>query len=164
MVALEPEEANYQVLLRNLARNAVTNVEARRVAVGDRPGTMPLYLSDDNRGDHRLFEGLESRDAQTIEVTTLDAILAGIATGLTLIKCDTQGSEWSVVQGMDPTRFDASRCAWIVEFWPYGLDGTGRVPVTWWHGSMHSDTASTRSAKEIRVSSPPTRPDCRDVS
>ena len=128
VVALEPEDRNYRLLVRNLARNAATNVDARRVAAGAHIGTRPLFLSTENRGDHRLFAGEEVRATETIEVVTLDALLAESPIAPTLVKCDTQGSEWAVVQGVEVARINCARCAWIMEFWPYGLNGMGARP------------------------------------
>ncbi len=128
VVAFEPEAANFALLSRNLERNGATNVVPRQVALGSETGTAPLFLSDDNRGDHRLFEGDAPRRATSIPVTTLDDVIADLPCVPTVVKCDTQGSEWAVVQGLRNARFDAVACCWIIEFWPHGLTGMGADP------------------------------------
>lgn len=128
VLALEPEQINFELLTRNIVRNGASNVITKRVAVGNSRGMSQLFLSEDNLGDHRLFEGKAKRRSTSIEVTTLNELIDGLECQPTLIKCDTQGSELAVVQGLDGNRFDPVTCSWIVEFWPHGLAGMDSDP------------------------------------
>ena len=128
ILALEPEPHNFSLLRRNLARNRVGNVIARQVAVTDKTGSGSLFLSRENMGDHRLIDGGESRSATPVELVRLDDLIQTMGRSPTLVKSDTQGSEWNIVQGVGPGSLDPKLCCWLVEFWPHGLAGMNAEP------------------------------------
>src|SRR5437870_2877368 len=61
VVAFEPDPTNFTLLQQNVARIACTNVTLYNLALSDRNGTVALYLSADNAGDHRIWRPLETR-------------------------------------------------------------------------------------------------------
>ena len=127
VVAAEPDFDNHALLMRNLAANGATNVTARRTAIGGRSGSATFYRSPENMGDHRLFDGGESRESSEVEVVTLAELLNATSRTPRLIKSDTQGSEWSIVCGAGDDAF-GPECAWLIEFWPYGLSAMKADP------------------------------------
>jgi tRNA G37 N-methylase Trm5 len=56
VIAVEPEPDNFSLLCRNLAANGSSNVIPLPVAASDRFGELALYLSSDNKGDHRAYD------------------------------------------------------------------------------------------------------------
>lgn len=86
-----------------------------------------LYLSDDNLGDHRLYDFEDRRRSCLVRTTLLDLYFGSIPPRIDVVKIDTQGSEARVLAGMQRTlRHSANRFVIIVaEFWPYGLARAG---------------------------------------
>jgi len=124
--AFEPDPANYALLRRNVsAIPSRANVRLFNFAIGDKRQTSRLFLSPINRGDHNLFASHESRDSVSIEIRTLDDLLMREKRLPTLLKSDTQGSEARVLRGAQRLLEQGWRPDMILEFWPYGLHGTG---------------------------------------
>jgi len=124
--AFEPGRENFELATRNIALNGFRNVTLERVAISDRPGSARLFLSNENLGDHRLFESAEERPSETVEVTTLDRYFANRPGSIRVIKMDTQGSEAKIFEGITP-EFVRERnvAAFLFEYWPRGLVESG---------------------------------------
>jgi FkbM family methyltransferase len=126
--AFEPEEKNYQFLLRNIQLNDCQNVNPERRAVSDRIGNMKLYLSDSNPGDHTLgeqtSEGRRTVDTQTI---TLDEVFKN-SSRVDIVKMDTQGHEMKCMRGMLQLIQSSPGLGIFMEFWPKGLIDNGSDP------------------------------------
>ncbi|TWB24575.1 FkbM family methyltransferase [Nitrospirillum amazonense] len=124
--AFEPDPANYALLRRNAASPpSKAKVRLFNFAIGDKRQASTLFLSPVNRGDHNLFASRESRQSVTIEVRALDDLLLGCKHLPTLLKSDTQGSEARVLRGARRLLGEGWRPNMILEFWPYGLHGSG---------------------------------------
>lgn len=127
--AFEPEPDNFELLGRNIALNALANVEAVNAAAGAESGTAQLYLSDDNQGDHRLYCSDGRDDCIVVHKHALDDWFAGRDARVDMVKMDTQGMEAQIVAGMRGLiERNRERLALIVEFWPFGLAGAGDSP------------------------------------
>lgn len=129
VLAFEPEPRNAALLRKNVAHNALTNVEVIEEALTEKPGVMKLHLAEGNWGDHILGLETESRRS-TVDVTctTIDDSLAkrGIdASRLRLIKFDIQGSEVDALKGMKQT-LSRHRMPIILEYSPKHLRAVGR--------------------------------------
>lgn len=125
VIAFEPDPLNFLLLKRNVRANGYRNVELVNKAVADTTGTMRLYLSRDNKGDHRLYDSRDGREAVDIAVTTLDDALAGYDGRLDFIKMDIQGSEARALAGMTRLLAKYRRLKMVTEFWPIGLQRAG---------------------------------------
>ncbi len=130
VVACEPLPANAALLRSNVEGNRLGDlVEIHECALGRAAGIATLALSTDNQGDHRLTTEPTKRSTVSVQVSTLDALLAGRRP--TLIKIDTQGSEVAILGGgrscWAPTLPDrnARPVTLVIEFWPYGLAQCG---------------------------------------
>ncbi|MEC4590395.1 FkbM family methyltransferase [Nitrospirillum amazonense] len=124
--AFEPDPANYALLRRNVASiPSKAKVRLFNFAIGEKRQASTLFLSPINRGDHNLFASQESRQSVTIEVRALDDLLRGCRHLPTLLKSDTQGSEARVLRGARRLLGEGWRPNMILEFWPYGLHGSG---------------------------------------
>lgn len=132
LLALEPDPDNFGILARNMARCGSGSVELRQIAAGEASSEVELFLSDSNLGDHRLFDDGSRRSSIRIPMLTLDALLAGEMRLPTIVKCDTQGSEARILLGARETLRKAWRPIFLLEFWPFGLSGSGSDPLALW--------------------------------
>jgi FkbM family methyltransferase len=128
VVACEPLPANAALLRTNVEANELDGVvEVHECALGRVAGHASLALSADNQGDHRMMDRPTKRSTVVVQVSTLDALLAGRRP--TLIKIDTQGSEVAILDGgrsgWAPSAADAAPVTLVLEFWPYGLAQCG---------------------------------------
>jgi len=126
-IAFEPEPRNFGLLSRNLARHGLERrIECHELACHSTAGRLPLALSPDNLGDHRLQRGAPGRDRRIIQVGTqrLDALLRGRDLERpVVIKVDVQGSEVGVFEGAPET---LARTDYLVtEYWPEGIVAHG---------------------------------------
>ena len=103
VIAFEPERKNFELL-----------------------GQRQLYLSEDNLGDHRLFDD-ESRTGQRVNLIVGDQQLQRDCERIDFLKIDTQGAEAHVVEGLQETiAANQEHLDMLIEFWPYGLIQAGR--------------------------------------
>jgi len=100
--AVEAEERNFRLLSRAVEESGLPQVELRRVAASDSAGWMTLYLSEVNRGDHRIFQAAEERQAVTLRAVRLDDLLADEG-HVDFVRLDLQGAEASALRGLRRT-------------------------------------------------------------
>ncbi|ABW68165.1 methyltransferase FkbM family [Desulfosudis oleivorans Hxd3] len=126
VVAYEPDIDNYDLLMKNMAANHVTNARCFCAAMADYTGDGRIYLSETNRGDHRLYDPGEGRTCCPISVVHGGDHLSGVTDRVDFIKIDTQGSETAVITGLKKViQANRDHLSMIVEFWPYGLRRAG---------------------------------------
>ncbi|SIP87211.1 FkbM family methyltransferase [Aquipseudomonas alcaligenes] len=132
VIAFEPDAANYRLLTQNVAQLASgANVATFNAAVSDQQGLLPLYQSDTNKGDHRLFSDSSERATQEVAVTTLDLFFAEHPGPLPdIVKSDTQGSEAKILRGAAGLLDKGWRPVMVLEFWPFGLTRSGDDPMS----------------------------------
>jgi FkbM family methyltransferase len=122
-ICFEPEPENFAFLQRNVARHGLqARVRTCPLACHDQPGRLPLLLSDDNLGDHRLQRTAAGSDRRAIWVETqrLDDVLCGQELEHPIVmKVDAQGSEVGVFAGAEETL--ARTDFLITEYWPRGI-------------------------------------------
>lgn len=130
-IAFEPEPGNFEFLSRNVARHGLqSKIELHAAACYSERTHLPLALSGDNLGDHRL-QGKDSTPLSraTIDVPAvrLDDVLRGRELPHPIvIKLDTQGSEVRVLEGAVETLARADHV--VSEFWPEGIVAHGDDP------------------------------------
>ncbi|MFP4209109.1 MAG: FkbM family methyltransferase [Wenzhouxiangella sp.] len=116
VISLEPDPEHFRLLCANLLLNCCDNVEARRLAVSDQPGSGRLYLSRLNPGDQRI-EPVPDRPWVEISLDTLDRVTKDRI--VDFIKIDTQGAEERVLSGARKMLSKSrDRLAGIIEFAP----------------------------------------------
>lgn len=127
--SFEPIPAIAAIARRNIARaqqHGSGSGTVHECAAGSAQGQAVIHLSQRNRGDNRIAEGTpaDMRDAAplTIRVERVDDCVA-TDKPYSMIKIDTQGSEWHALQGMQAVLASSPQCALLIEFWPYALRG-----------------------------------------
>lgn len=100
--SFEPVPENFQILVANLARNAITNVVVEQLAVGSEVGDSTIYLEDRSIGTHSLLRRESSTLAKSlsVSVTTLDTYFNDkLPDVVHLLKIDVEGFEPNVLMG-----------------------------------------------------------------
>ncbi len=129
VIAFEPDPRNAGLLARNVRDNGYSNVRVAAQAVSRAAGTLPLYRSDYNFGDHRLgWGGPEHAERVAVEVVALDEALAGADRQLDFIKMDVQGAEAAALAGARGLIGSLPRLALATEFWAEGIRAFGDDP------------------------------------
>ena len=98
--AFEPDPLSCELLRRRAAGHA--NIDINQTAVGDREGTITLYINRSNRADNRVHPSLGAETAEAVDVplTTLDAYCAARKIErIDAVKMDIQGAEVSALEG-----------------------------------------------------------------
>jgi FkbM family methyltransferase len=100
--SFEPVPENFEILVRNLARNQLTNVVVEQIAIGNEVGRSTIYLADHSIGTHSLLRSDKSNLAQSLSVpiTTLDNYFCDqMPDVVNLLKIDVEGYEPNVLMG-----------------------------------------------------------------
>lgn len=99
--AFEPEERNYNLLIKNIELNDFQNAVPVRQAVSNTTGLARLFLNNDAIR-YSLFPRKRKRSKTGIvETTTLDDFLAGCGwPRIDLVKIDAEGAELAALEGM----------------------------------------------------------------
>lgn len=126
--AFEPDPESFYLLKKNVEINGYTNVILIQKAVSNSNGKLRLYLSELNKGDHRIWDSWEKRNSIEIESIRLDDYFKNYSEKISFIKIDTQGAEGLVFQGMSDLLKQSNNVIIILEFWPAGLKRTGMDP------------------------------------
>jgi len=110
--AFEPQLTMFHLLAGNIALNELTQVEALRIALGDRSGTVSMpslgYRSTANYGGLAL--GTEGPASEAAPLRRLDDF--GLES-LRLLKADVEGTEISVIAGAAATIGRCRPVLWV---------------------------------------------------
>lgn len=117
--AFEPERENFKLLQKNTGQSTCRHVILTHAGLSNRNSTAQLFLSDDNLGDHRLYDR-GNRQSQQVNLLAGDDFFSG--QHIDFLKIDTQGAEYQVIDGLKHTIQDnLDHLDMVVEFWPWGL-------------------------------------------
>ena len=132
--AFEPDPKNFELLQKNIDTNGCENVIAVQKAVTASVQSLFLYRSNNNFGDHRVYEphgeflAGNVRSAIAIESVSLDQYFDLNLARIDLLKMDIQGSEYDAFVGMRKLLERYSDITILTEFWPKGLAQAGASP------------------------------------
>jgi FkbM family methyltransferase len=107
--SFEPNPLIFGRLQRNLALNAATNVMPHPIGLGAQPGSFQLYSPAGNNGGLGTLVTVDQYDAPleavaTVQVEQGDALLSRLNVGrIDAVKCDVQGFEIEVLEGLQQT-------------------------------------------------------------
>ncbi|CAN5640169.1 hypothetical protein BH10BDE1_BH10BDE1_11300 [soil metagenome] len=122
--SIEPEPRNLNLFRENVKLNSSDDrVQLFANAVGDQPGELSLFLSDDNAGDHQLYDSKEGRQQIKVDVKRVDDLIGDQK--IDFIKMDVQGFEPYVVGGMLRILEKNRDVVMLTEFWPSGIKKAG---------------------------------------
>lgn len=127
VMALEPDNRNYQLLEKNTKEYGQHNITLVKKAVAADEGSGVLYLSDSNYGDHRTYSSDNSDSSYAVATTSLDQILTDSLKRVDMLKIDCQGAEAEILKGAIQLFEESNRMpkCMLLEFWPYGLYQSG---------------------------------------
>ncbi|CAA0124940.1 Uncharacterised protein [BD1-7 clade bacterium] len=124
--AFEPEPDNFALLARNVEANDLPHVRVINAGLSLEAGDARIYLSDDNFGDHQIYDDGTERPFKTIDLVAGSEYLAPFTGRIDVLKVDTQGAEFQVLSGLDELiRSSLPEFSMIIEFWPNGLKRSG---------------------------------------
>lgn len=129
--AFEPDKENFSFLQKNIYANALRNALCHPYALGARDGAAPLYCSQHNRGDHRLWNFPTAYAMSNVIVRSIDALqeCTILPERIDCIKIDVQGWEAAVLSGARRLMECQQPLIIFLEFWPEGLTASGADPV-----------------------------------
>lgn len=129
VIAVEPEGRNCRFIHQTLELNHFKNVEVVQAAVSDTTGPGQLFLNEENKADHRIFDRKSSRSAVPVDFYRLDDLLDKLAVKrVDVMKVDIQGAEAMALQGMRRTLTDNADIRVMIEYWPWGIAQAGGDP------------------------------------
>ena len=117
-VAIEPHPGNLRLLRANLAANGWQDTEIVARGLAAAQGSAELFGTNTGASLVPGWAALSRRTLlrQTVELTTLDALLEGrFASERLLIKVDIEGSEFAMLRGAARTLERVPAPAWMVE-------------------------------------------------
>lgn len=125
--SIEPDSENFSLLQLNIIENKIDNVTPHHVAIGHDRGFLSMHRSPDNFGDHRSSAPIGETKSFTlagapsycIEAEHYFRNLIKFGGVFDLVKIDTQGAEYAVIQSILPLLDEKSVV--FVEFSPWHL-------------------------------------------
>ena len=128
--AFEPDKDNFIFLQKTVTKNNFSNIECNQIAISDHGGEGKLYFSEDNFGDHRIFDSHDNRKSYPIQLMTLDSFVSSRnIQKVDFIKMDIQGAEGFAMKGMEGVLKHNPQLQIFTEFWPQGIAATGESPL-----------------------------------
>jgi FkbM family methyltransferase len=126
--AFEPDPTNCFLLRKNVKINNYSNVVVEQKAVLDESRRVNLFLDQDNRGDHRIFDSSDGRSWITVDGVSLDDYFRDERKQIDVIKMDIQGAEMLALLGMDKLIRSNDELMIFLEFSPFLMERTGFSP------------------------------------
>jgi FkbM family methyltransferase len=113
VIAVEPEAATYQQLVRNIERNQLTNVVPCRCAVGGAEGTVQLRVSRTSLFSS-VFAHVDDHDidgeVQEVRLLTLETLMREHdVENCAYLKLDCEGAEYDILDSLDGAVADRVR-------------------------------------------------------
>lgn len=136
--AFEPEPDNYALLVRNVELNGYGNVITVRKAVSSKMGRAKLFLNKQTGAHGFLPDREDVIGVMTVETVSLDEYFGGKECPVDIIKLDVEGSEISVLLGMQNVVKNNDNLKLFTEFWPWGLQKSGFPLQGYWDKLVES--------------------------
>ncbi|OGM22849.1 hypothetical protein A2961_01665 [Candidatus Woesebacteria bacterium RIFCSPLOWO2_01_FULL_39_21] len=127
--AFEPDPTNFAILKKNIEINGYKNVVLINKAVSNITGGLKLFLCEDNKGDHRIYDSKDGRKSIEIESVRIDDYFKNLNNKINFIKMDIQGAEYDALKGMCRFLNRNKNVKIITEFCPIGLKRSGVKPI-----------------------------------
>lgn len=128
VIAFEPHQQNYLVMLRNLELNNWHDVEAYPVALADSTGLLRIYGSGTGASLIPGWAGSQPAHYRLVPVTKLDRILGESLKGQrTIFIIDVEGAEYPALLGAQNQLLLDPAPIWFIEISISGLQPAGTV-------------------------------------
>ena len=129
ILALEPDPQSYHYLSKTIEKENLKNVIPFRLAASNIKQKLPLFVSEENRGDNRLYKSNQPREAIEVDCLTVDELVyEKNIKNLDFVKIDVQGYEPKVFKGMRGIIKSSNKLILLTEFWPKGICEAGENP------------------------------------
>lgn len=129
VLAFEPEARNFALLEENARHARARNIVPIAAAVGERDGTIDLFVSARDGGDHRTVAAPDARPAIRVPLVSLDEEARRRGVTVNFAKLDIQGAEGQALRGMRATMRAQAFSGLVIEFWPDTLRAAGEDPL-----------------------------------
>lgn len=117
--AFEPDPENYRLLVKNIEANKYNNIIPIQKAVSNKTEKIKLFLSEEHKGNHKIYDSGEGRKSIEIEAITLDQFTKENKINPDIIKMDIEGSEPLAFLGMKNLLKHNKDIKIISEFFPH---------------------------------------------
>lgn len=100
--AFEPSSSTFQILFENLDRNAISNVEAINIGIGEKEEAQTITFAQNNRSGGFVSDKIRLETGhitEEIRLDTIDHFFASKEPSPTFLKIDVEGFEVSVIRG-----------------------------------------------------------------
>jgi FkbM family methyltransferase len=130
--AFEPDPTNFALLKKNVEINGYSNVILVPKAVSNENKKAKLYLCEQNKGMHRVYNSVFCNDSIDIEFLRLDDYFQDDK--INFIKIDIEGAEYAAIQGMRNLLNRNREAKLLTEFSPAaslenGIDSTDYLKI-----------------------------------
>lgn len=125
--AFEPDAGNAALIKKNVDQNGLSNVTIIQKAVSDTTGSLTLFQSGFNTGDHRTYHVSKGRKQVQVDCIALDDYFP-VGTRIDILKMDIEGYEATALRGMRRIVQAQPSPQMIIECWPSMLKKAGSVP------------------------------------
>lgn len=122
VIAVEPSQREFQLLLENLKLNQCDNILALNIAGGDRAKQVLLTIESDHTGLNKIIEVGSMINRQPCQVMPLADLALG---NLALVKIDVEGYELFTLRGLEPLLRKQQVKRLVVEISPAFLQNHG---------------------------------------
>ena len=127
--AFEPDPFLFKILVKNINRHKLRNIEAFEAAVSNESGEATLFRSKDNLADNRICRVEENRAEFKVKSYSLDDFFSHRSEKPAFIKMDIQGAEPYALGGMRKLIADSKQLVLVSEFAPDWIQNGGTAPI-----------------------------------
>lgn len=97
--AFEPESGNFAILKKNVEENNISNITCKKLAVDSNPGSVTLYLDNQNWGHSTVFDF--GNQFEEVESTTLEKVIQDNRLEIIdLLKSNCEGAEFNIFESL----------------------------------------------------------------
>jgi FkbM family methyltransferase len=123
--SFEPDPVSFSILKKNIVENSLENIIVENKAVSNKNGSIGFEVSESTTAGR-----IKEYDDQTLKVNcvTLDSYFSEKLTKINFVKIDTEGFDWTVLEGMKNIISSNPEIKLMVEFHSTLLNESGITP------------------------------------
>ncbi len=120
VLSFEPHPQVFQVLKRNINRNGYQNVKPYNCACGDMDGTINLFISNVNEGNHKIVANDYNKGSTEVDIVKLSKHIKENLPKI--IKMDIEGAELLAIKGIGHDILKNNQIDFVLEYHPYEMN------------------------------------------